>query len=724
MELPEEYEVNNTTVQVLRSELERLSSVELGLKSELEGAQVLIAENMARKQQQRDSRADFVQSLTEQAEEHSRQCAKSRAQVIAFQDIIRRAEQEESTETTKLDALRAQEVKYREKNEKYRTRSFRLQKETEPISAALVQHQTQHQSLGRLPLSYKVALRGYPRVIRPRFKDLVPVGKLGETLEDILYYDAATTHFSSHSYYLPYTVEWCGPHAVLFTPTSAFNPITMTWGPFSIPRAEDGKIYHLFLRRGLKIFYWGSYRLRRLQNHVFSDLDNGHLNRHLSQILEIATPRSTPAEILRTFEQLVMDDVVPLECITFECTGFSHELYGRLAQRLSGRKGQLVSPHLGIMNANHGQEDAQATREIAKLLGRELVSAKRRIKNLENQLQESKVLLNQPGGKQNYRTSEPVLQLQQEIEGYKQEQYRLIQQVSSLRSQARDAKKQIKEMSKLRKQFKSLENQRDKAREEAKKSKALYKDLKQHRNKLNANTDDASESNPEGNGPFSIMSALPPSPTRPRQGSLLPVIEGSFNPTKLCAYLMANLNTRRYTENSIIFPGRFSWCASPGGYHHALAFEPTHVFNIQTRSWEKGLLMESLYGMVRELFYVQKGKTYYAGTYKCIRFENSSIRLPDSEIEGLTSIAIAEAALSDEFSNAPSSVTHRGTLSKLYREGVLMVECMGLQCVGFNKQLYKELLAQYASNPAPKKRRRSLTVTGGATKKKRRLSVE
>lgn len=125
------------------------------------------------------------------------------------------------------------------------------------------------------------------------------------------------------------------------------------------------------------------------------------------------------------------------------------------------------------MNANHGQEDAQATREIAKLLGRELVSAKRRIKNLENQLQESKVLLNQPGGKQNYRTSEPVLQLQQEIEGYKQEQYRLIQQVSSLRSQARDAKKQIKEMSKLRKQFKSLENQRDKAREEAKKSKAV-----------------------------------------------------------------------------------------------------------------------------------------------------------------------------------------------------------------------------------------------------------
>ncbi|KAF5345397.1 hypothetical protein D9756_010987 [Leucocoprinus leucothites] len=694
MELPEEYEVDNTTVQVLRSELERLSSVELGLKSELEGAQVLIAENMARKQQQRDSRADFVQSLTEQAEEHSRQCAKSRTQVIAFQDIIRRAEQSP------------------------------LFSSSEGIAVYCMQNDSLNSNAGdRVDFSTTVALRGYPRVIRPRFKDLVPVGKLGETLEDILYYDAATTHFSSHSYYLPYTVEWCGPHAVLFTPTSAFNPIPMTWGPFSIPHAEDGKIYHLFLQRGLKIFYWGSYRLHRLQYHVLSDLDKRCMNRHLSQILEIATPRFTPREILRTFEQLVMDDVVPLECITFECIGFSHELYGRLAHRLE-RKDQLISPHPGIMNANHGQEDAQATREIAKLLGRELVSAKRRIKNLENQLQESKVLLNQPGGKQNYRTSEPVLQLQQEIEGYKQEQYRLIQQVSSLRSQARDAKKQIKEMSKLRKQFKSLENQRDKAREEAKKSKALYKDLKQHRNKLNANTDDASESNPEGNGPFSIMSALPPSPTRPRQGSLLPVIEGSFNPTKLCAYLMANLNTRRYTENSIIFPGRFSWCASPGGYHHALAFEPTHVFNIQTRSWEKGLLMESLYGMVRELFYVQKGKTYYAGTYKCIRFENSSIRLPDSEIEGLTSIAIAEAALSDEFSNAPSSVTHRGTLSKLYREGVLMVECMGLQCVGFNKQLYKELLAQYASNPAPKKRRRSLTVTGGATKKKRRLSVE
>jgi hypothetical protein len=48
--------------------------------------------------------------------------------------------------------------------------------------------------------------------------------------------------------------------------------------------------------------------------------------------------------------------------------------------------------------------------------------------------------------------------------------------------------------------------------------------------------------------------------------------------------------------------------------------------------------MEPLFGFVRELFYVETGNIYYAGTYKCVRLGGPLMNWPSSDLEGLVRI--------------------------------------------------------------------------------------
>lgn len=80
------------------------------------------------------------------------------------------------------------------------------------------------------------------------------------------------------SCYLPYSVGWHPPHAVVFAPTIALNQSTGSWMPFSISKGYDGKTYHLFLPHRSYLFYRGIYRFQRIQDHKFDDIRGVHLN--------------------------------------------------------------------------------------------------------------------------------------------------------------------------------------------------------------------------------------------------------------------------------------------------------------------------------------------------------------------------------------------------------------------------------------------------------------
>ena len=55
---------------------------------------------------------------------------------------------------------------------------------------------------------------------------------------------------------------------------------------------------------------------------------------------------------------------------------------------------------------------------------------------------------------------------------------------------------------------------------------------------------------------------------------------------------------------------------------------------------------------------------------------------------------------------APPVMEKRGNkpLFHLYREGILKVECLVLQCVGFNHALYNQLLQSYQPNIGSKRK--------------------
>ncbi|KIY46494.1 hypothetical protein FISHEDRAFT_60324 [Fistulina hepatica ATCC 64428] len=105
--------------------------------------------------------------------------------------------------------------------------------------------------------------------------------------------------------------------------------------------------------------------------------------------------------------------------------------------------------------------------------------------------------------------------------------------------------------------------------------------------------------------------------------------------------------------------------------------------------------------VIKYFFYNKDGSWYYAGTYKAFRFPDLTVK--------------EWARLSDEASPAPScsamsllvketiagrkntSPQHFFEARELYAAGALRVACIGLQCVGFNKEMHRLLLDHAAT---------------------------
>ncbi|TFK33293.1 hypothetical protein BDQ12DRAFT_589717, partial [Crucibulum laeve] len=169
---------------------------------------------------------------------------------------------------------------------------------------------------------------------------------------------------------------------------------------------------------------------------------------------------------------------------------------------------------------------------------------------------------------------------------------------------------------------------------------------------------------------------------RPNQNSLRPI----------CA---KDVDLTACSRNFLYVPGRSAWVKS-NDRHHALAFGPLHSLDETTSAWVESSSFTSVYDRTVELFFHSKDCIYYAGSYHCHNFRKNhprGIRIS----RDLSAHAIADAAIT--FEGGP-----RRVLTNFYIDGVLQVECVGLQCVGFDHTLYEALLERFNANQPSLKR--------------------
>ncbi|KAJ4473618.1 hypothetical protein J3R30DRAFT_699058 [Lentinula aciculospora] len=117
---------------------------------------------------------------------------------------------------------------------------------------------------------------------------------------------------------------------------------------------------------------------------------------------------------------------------------------------------------------------------------------------------------------------------------------------------------------------------------------------------------------------------------------------------------------------------------------------------------------QDLYNQTREMFYMQKGNVYYAGTYKCLRIEQI-INNPEI-VESLDISLISKAFKADMIKAAvhaqppTNDLTSRLDLRKMTElcyNGTIKFEWVALQCMGFDEDVFQALGGQYVAPSVP-----------------------
>ncbi|KAF8162712.1 hypothetical protein B0H34DRAFT_856362 [Crassisporium funariophilum] len=89
-----------------------------------------------------------------------------------------------------------------------------------------------------------------------------------------------------------------------------------------------------------------------------------------------------------------------------------------------------------------------------------------------------------------------------------------------------------------------------------------------------------------------------------------------------------------------------------------------------------------------ECFYNKEGVWYYAGSYKAFRLDDLSTK-EWAQLPPEASSAIVRDTIAGRKNSSPQN-TYETT--QLYASGALKVACVGLQCVGFNQEVYKSII--------------------------------
>lgn len=147
-------------------------------------------------------------------------------------------------------------------------------------------------------------------------------------------------------------------------------------------------------------------------------------------------------------------------------------------------------------------------------------------------------------------------------------------------------------------------------------------------------------------------------------------------------------------------PGRLTWCTA--SKHHALAFGPMFAVDSEKMIWKENSVFNSLYGQTVELFYNCKDLIYYGGQYKC---HNNRQNNPDGDLVQKETSAFELADVTITVNSGPGKQEAlRKMIFHLYIGGILKTEILGLQCVGFDDELYNTLVKRFNMNNPSLKR--------------------
>ncbi|KAK6984796.1 hypothetical protein R3P38DRAFT_3102933 [Favolaschia claudopus] len=141
---------------------------------------------------------------------------------------------------------------------------------------------------------------------------------------------------------------------------------------------------------------------------------------------------------------------------------------------------------------------------------------------------------------------------------------------------------------------------------------------------------------------------------------------------------MEPIGTGALESKSLHYPKRTLWPHPV----HALVFVPTHRYDNKASCWVAATALLSHVGTEVD-FFMNRGKSvYYAGVYRIHSLRG--VHPPGSVVPSdVSSIAMKKAT------------KYTGELDDFFPEGKITTECFGMQCVGFDWELYEALRKDY-----------------------------
>ncbi|KAJ7061798.1 hypothetical protein C8F01DRAFT_1369250 [Mycena amicta] len=191
-----------------------------------------------------------------------------------------------------------------------------------------------------------------------------------------------------------------------------------------------------------------------------------------------------------------------------------------------------------------------------------------------------------------------------------------------------------------------------------------------------------------------------------------------------------------FTREILFLPHRTIWCTRDKV--HALGFAPTMIFNPATRKWAPDNSVNSLCGTTVDLFVQEASDVHYAGVYLVHDMRKlhppGSIFPQDISFTGVMR-AMGLSGRQDPDGSDEVKLYH-DRLRELYPDGRPRTECFGLQCVGFDDELYRVLVdnptqlradryrpGQDRDESAPRREHRRGRARGRARKRKAAAAV-
>ncbi|KAM5545055.1 hypothetical protein V8D89_001166 [Ganoderma adspersum] len=152
------------------------------------------------------------------------------------------------------------------------------------------------------------------------------------------------------------------------------------------------------------------------------------------------------------------------------------------------------------------------------------------------------------------------------------------------------------------------------------------------------------------------------------------------------------------------------WHLEPADRHFGVFICPDYKYNPAKHVWIRTDESYACGEQTREVFYVVEGKTYYAGTYMC---HTGPAHVRVHHLGAFGTEDLLESVTLKTHCSGKRRTDDKQAIAELYREGTLTVRVIGLERIGFNRQLHKNLIADCCRREGRKAHRRREKRRGG-----------